>query len=87
MSHVHKNLNYFTRPTLDEFELQELGESLQEAMRSKRPITLTVYKIGEVTGVIEKMDAVTRKIHLQTESQGLFRLPFLEIWGADDPGE
>lgn len=81
------NLKYHDLPNYDEFALQELGESLEAAASSKRPTTLLVFKIGEVTGVIEKMDSTTRKIHLQTEEQGLFKIPFLEIWSVEDPAD
>ncbi|MEK5414515.1 YolD-like family protein [Paenibacillus sp. FSL L8-0708] len=80
---IHAKWNYSMLPKHDEFGLEELGESLQEALNSKSTNTLTVFRMGEVTGKIVKLDAATRRVHVQTENQGLHKINFLEIWGIE----
>ncbi|MCE3203392.1 YolD-like family protein [Paenibacillus sonchi] len=79
----HVIYNYSSLPKHDEYALQELGESLQEAMNSGRLTALTVYRIGTLTGTVLKMDTATQKVHFQTKDRGLFKIHFLEIWSAE----
>ncbi|MGN7760431.1 YolD-like family protein [Paenibacillus sp. 22594] len=80
---THEEIDYLDPPNHDEYALQDLGDVLQEAMTGKSPTTLTVYKIGKITGLIKKIDVPTRKVHLQTETEGIYKFPVLDIWKAE----
>lgn len=80
---AHEEIDYLDPPNLDEYALQDLGDVLQEAMTGKTLTVLTVYKLGKVTGFIKKIDAPTKKVHLQTEVDGVFKIPILDIWKSE----
>lgn len=69
------------RPTRDEFELEELGNTLVEACEEKTMVNLTVWKKGEVQqvlGTITKMDGQTKLIHVESGIE-IIKIPFIDI--------
>ncbi|SDJ95560.1 YolD-like family protein [Paenibacillus naphthalenovorans] len=74
-----------TRPTRDEFELEEIGNALTEAHREKKEVVLTVWGMDEpVRGRIVKMDADTRRIHVERYGETT-KVPFLDIMRVGSP--
>jgi hypothetical protein len=71
------------RPTRDEFELEELGNSIVEAKDSESLVILTVWAEGTtLPGVITELDARKRRIRLTT-TDGDKWIPFLDIMKLD----
>ncbi|MFC0417743.1 YolD-like family protein [Cytobacillus solani] len=66
------------RPTRDEFELEEIGNTLVEANDEKSEVILDVWKKGTVQGNIIKMDSRTRLIHIDKDSK-VTKVPFMDI--------
>ncbi|MEC0241952.1 YolD-like family protein [Paenibacillus dokdonensis] len=72
-----------TRPTRDDFELQELAEKLEEAKENHTRLNLTVWRMPEqIQGMIDKLDSGTQKVHVQTRYDGLLKIPFIDIMKA-----
>ncbi|KOP78203.1 YolD-like family protein [Cytobacillus solani] len=66
------------RPTRDEFELEEIGNTLVEANDEKSEVILDVWEKGPVQGNIIKMDSRTRLIHIEKDSN-VTKVPFMDI--------
>jgi len=67
------------RPTRDEFELEEIANSLTEAHTEKNEVILTVWNREEpVTGVVTKMDGNTKLIHIENGMDRV-KIPFMNI--------
>ncbi|WP_127586214.1 YolD-like family protein [Paenibacillus koleovorans] len=67
------------RPTRDEFELEELGNQLIEAMNEEAEVSLQVWGENElVVGRITFLDSRTKLVHLEG-SGALRKVPFLDI--------
>jgi hypothetical protein len=67
------------RPTRDEFELEELGNTIVEAKDSSSRVILTVWGEGDtLPGVIAELDPRKRRIRLDT-SEGSVWVPFLDV--------
>ncbi|KOP84134.1 YolD-like family protein [Cytobacillus solani] len=66
------------RPTRDEFELEEIGNTLVEANDEKSEVILDVWEKGTVQGNIIKMDSRTRLIHIDKDSK-VTKVPFMDI--------
>ncbi|GLC88989.1 YolD-like family protein [Lysinibacillus piscis] len=67
-------------PTRDEFELEELATVLTEAMEEKAYKNFAIYKKDELlTGVVVKMDANTKLIHIQDKYSNIYKIHFLDI--------
>lgn len=74
-----------TRPTRDEFELEEIGNALTEAHQEKKEVVLTVWGMdGPVRGRIVKMDADTRRVHVERYGETT-KVPFLDIVKVENP--
>lgn len=67
-------------PERDEFELEELGYNLSEAMEDGRYRMFAVYnKSGSLEGKVTKMDASTRLIHIQDKFRDIHKVHFFDI--------
>lgn len=72
------------RPARDEFELQELAEKLSNAKEERTQLVFTIWRSNEqVQGVIDKMDATTQRVHIQTRDKGLLKVLFIDILSVD----
>ncbi|GIO33283.1 hypothetical protein J2TS6_44240 [Paenibacillus albilobatus] len=73
-----------SRPSRDDFELQELAEKLEEAKESNARLNLTVWRMPEqVQGTIDKLDPGTQRVHIQTRFDGMLKVPFIDILSAE----
>ncbi|WP_102274120.1 YolD-like family protein [Cytobacillus massiliigabonensis] len=66
------------RPTRDEFELEEIGNTLVEAFDEKSEVILDVWEKENVQGQIIKMDSRTKLIHIEKDSS-VTKVPFMDI--------
>lgn len=66
------------RPTRDEFELEEIGNSLTEAHAEKSEVHLIVWEKEPVQGNIVKMDSRTKLIHIEKNTE-ITKVPFMDI--------
>jgi len=66
------------RPTRDEFELEEIGNSLVEAYDEESEVILSVWGEDKVQGKIVKMDSRTRLIHIEKDEE-ITKVPFMDI--------
>lgn len=66
------------RPTRDEFELEEIGNTLVEAYDEKSEVMLDVWEKDPVQGTIIKMDSRTRLIHIEKNAE-ISKVPFMDI--------
>lgn len=66
------------RPTRDEFELEEIGNTLVEAYDEKSEVNLIVWEREPVQGNIVKMDSRTRLIHIE-KNNVITKVPFMDI--------
>jgi hypothetical protein len=67
------------RPTRDEFELEELGNTIVEAKDSESRVILTVWGEGDtLPGIIVELDSRKRRVRLDT-AEGDKWIPFLDI--------
>ncbi|KOP79870.1 YolD-like family protein [Cytobacillus solani] len=66
------------RPTRDEFELEEIGNTLVEAYDEKTEVILDVWEKGTVQGNIIKMDSRTKLIYIEKDSK-VTKVPFMDI--------
>ena len=74
------------RPTRDEFELEELGERLTESKAEETKVSLRVWGEEEpVIGVIVKMDARTRTVHIENRGETI-KVPFLDVMYVGNAG-
>ncbi|MGE8004060.1 YolD-like family protein [Lysinibacillus sp. NPDC093216] len=64
----------------DEFELEEIAYSLTEAMQESKNKVFSVYKQDEqLTGMVTKMDANTKLIHIKDKYMDIHKVHFLDI--------
>lgn len=54
-----------SRPSRDEFELEEIAEALKEAKEGKFEVVLTLWEKEPVQGKVIKMDGQTQLIHVE----------------------
>lgn len=67
------------RPTRDEFELEELGNTIVEAKDNEERVILTVWGQGDtLPGVIAELDPRKKQIRLDT-IEGSKWIPFMDI--------
>ncbi|MED4888624.1 YolD-like family protein [Lysinibacillus fusiformis] len=72
-------------PDRDEFDLEEIANSLTEAMGEKQTKAFTIYKKEEpLTGTVTKMDANTKIIHIKDRYMGIHKVHFLDILNVSD---
>ncbi|MFP3723492.1 YolD-like family protein [Niallia circulans] len=68
-----------SRPSRDEFELEELANTLTEALEDKAELRLTVWKREDpVRGKVVKMDGNTQLIHIEKFTETI-KVPFMDI--------
>lgn len=64
----------------DEFDLEEIANSLTEAMGEKQIKSFTIYKKEELLiGTVTKMDANTKLIYIKDKFMGIHKVHFLDI--------
>ncbi|NOV02204.1 YolD-like family protein [Paenibacillus planticolens] len=74
------------RPTRDEFVLEEIGNQLSEAKMENSEIVLTVWGREEhVRGLITTMDSRTGRVHIETSSGEIDKVPFMDIMKVEYP--
>lgn len=67
------------RPTRDEFELEEIANTLTEALEDKGELRITVWKREDpVRGKVVKMDGNTKLIHIENLTETI-KVPFMDI--------
>ena len=66
------------RPSRDEFELEELGNSLVEAFEEKNEVILTIWQKDSVRGKIVKLDGQTQMIHVES-GVNVIKVKFIDI--------
>lgn len=67
-------------PERDEFDLEELGYSLSEALEVCKYRMFAVYnKPGSLEGKVTKMDPNTKMIHIQDKYMDIHKVHFLDI--------
>jgi hypothetical protein len=75
------------RPTRDEFELEELGEKLVEAMEEGSNMAFKVWGTEElVHGRITEMDSRKKLVHIQKHGE-ITKVPFLDIMKVESSRE
>lgn len=81
-----KSKSKVSRPTRDEFELQELAEKLVTAEQNKEQLLFTIWRRDEIVrGTISKMDPGTQSVHILERAGGLLKVPFIDILEVDEP--
>lgn len=64
----------------DEFELEEIAYALTEAKEEGEYKAFAIYKREELlTGIVTKMDANTKLIHIQDKFRDMHKVHFLDI--------
>lgn len=64
----------------DEFELEEIAYALSEAKEEGKMKVFIVHQQQEpLTGMVIKMDANTKLIHIQNEAGDVYKVHFLDI--------
>ncbi|SPT98449.1 YolD-like protein [Lysinibacillus capsici] len=72
-------------PDRDEFDLEEIANTLTEAMGEKQTKAFTIYKWDEpLTGTVTKMDANTKLIHIKDKYMNIHKVHFLDILKISD---
>ncbi len=66
------------RPTRDEYELEELGNSLVEAYEEKNEVCLAVWQKDPIRGKIVKLDGQTQLVHIESEFKTI-KVKFIDI--------
>ena len=68
------------RPSRDEFELQELAESLEMAREEGKSLSFVVWRNPDpIRGTVEKMDPNTKTVHIKEQYGDVRKIPFLDI--------
>ncbi|MEA0563257.1 YolD-like family protein [Lysinibacillus irui] len=72
-------------PDRDEFDLEEIANSLTEAMGEKQTKVFSIYKWDEaLEGMVIKMDANTKLIHIKDKYYNIHKVHFLDILSISD---
>ncbi len=72
-------------PDRDEFDLEEIANTLTEAMQESKTKTFAIYKQEEsLTGTVTKMDANTKLIHIKDKYMNIHKVHFLDILKISD---
>ena len=72
-------------PDRDEFDLEEIGNALTEAMEEKQTKVFSIYKRDEaLEGTVTKMDANTKLIHIKDKYYNIHKVHFLDILSISD---
>ncbi|UPW82304.1 YolD-like family protein [Lysinibacillus sp. Ag94] len=69
----------------DEFELEEIAYTLTESMQESKNKVFSVYKKDEqLTGMVTKMDANTKLIHIKDKHMDIHKVHFLDILNVSE---
>lgn len=72
-------------PDRDEFDLEELANTLTEAMQGNQTKTFAIYKQEDtLIGTVTKMDANTKLIHIKDKYMNIHKVHFLDILKISD---
>lgn len=72
-------------PERDEFDLEEIANTLTEAMQESKTKTFAIYKQeNPLIGTVTKMDANTKLIHIKDKYMGIHKVHFLDILSVSD---
>ncbi|MGE6602575.1 YolD-like family protein [Lysinibacillus fusiformis] len=72
-------------PDRDEFDLEEIANTLIEAMQGNQTKTFAIYKQeNSLIGTVTKMDANTKLIHIKDKYMGIHKVHFLDILSVSD---
>ncbi|TDL93173.1 YolD-like family protein [Vibrio vulnificus] len=72
LNDVNKDYYRQVKPILDEYQLEEFENKIHTAMEFASPVKFTVWEDGydwEYTGMIHRLDSVTKMIHLDLEKE------------------
>ncbi|WP_416294965.1 YolD-like family protein [Paenibacillus illinoisensis] len=73
------------RPPRDEFELQELAESLEMAREEGKTLNFVIWRNSDpLRGTIERMDPNTKTVHIKELYGEIRKVPFLDILRVGD---
>lgn len=73
------------QPVLDEYELQEIGKSIQDAQKDHKLIEITYWKDGfikKMTGNVAKIDAVYKRLKMNDTFGISWQYDFKDIVGV-----
>ncbi|AVK85251.1 hypothetical protein C3943_17810 [Lysinibacillus sp. B2A1] len=69
----------------DEFDLEEIAYTLTEAMNESKYKAFSIYRKEEpLLGIVTKMDANTRLIHIKDKYRIVHKVHFLDILSISD---
>ncbi|MGE7114396.1 YolD-like family protein [Lysinibacillus sp. NPDC047702] len=69
----------------DEFDLEEIAYALTQAMEENKTKAFSIYKRDEtLLGIVNKMDANTRLIHIKDKYRIVHKVHFLDILSISD---
>ena len=69
----------------DEFDLEEIAYTLTEAMEESKDKVFSIYKKDEpLTGMVTKMDANTKLIHIKDKMMDIHKVHFLDILSVSE---
>lgn len=69
----------------DEFELEEIAYTLTESMQESKNKVFSIYKKdGQLTGMVTKMDANTKLIHIKDKYMDIHKVHFLDILNVSE---
>ncbi|WKT76932.1 YolD-like family protein [Lysinibacillus fusiformis] len=72
-------------PDRDEFDLEEIANTLTETMQENKIKTFAIYKWEkQLTGTITKMDANTKLIYIKDKYMNIHKVHFLDILKISD---
>lgn len=72
-------------PERDEFDLEEIANTLTEAMGEKQSKAFIIYKRDEpLEGIVTNMDANTKLIHIKDKFFNVHKVHFLDILSISD---
>ena len=64
----------------DEYELEELGDTLAEAKQDNKLRSFVIYRGDEpITGIVTNIDVSTKLIHIRDQQRDIHKVHFLDI--------
>lgn len=77
-----------SRPKRNEFELEELGDKLEEARESGNLVRIVIWKRDEpLIGRVTELNSKTGRIHVQERYGDERKIPFADILSVQDVEE
>ncbi|MEY9976603.1 YolD-like family protein [Lysinibacillus sp. RC79] len=69
----------------DEFDLEEIAYTLSGSQEENKTKVFTIYKKGEpLTGMVTKMDANTKLIHIKDKYMDIHKVHILDILSVSE---